>query len=122
MKSLEDLKRIRDSQAQKLGLRDQKNGFRVVVGMGTCGIAAGARSVLNSLVSEVSDKRLDNVTVTQVGCMGECALEPLVEVFDSNGNRTTYCHVDDKSAKKLINNHVVNGEVVKELLITNFKK
>jgi len=122
MKSLEDLKRIREEAARKMQMRDKKEGYRVVVGMATCGITAGARPVLNALVDEVNDRKLDNVTVTQVGCMGECALEPIVEVYDPSGTRSTYAKVKPQDAKKIIEQHVINGNVVKELLIENYRK
>ena len=122
MKSLEDLKRIREEAARKMQMRDKKEGYRVVVGMATCGITAGARPVLNTLVEEVAKQKLDNVTVTQVGCMGECALEPIVEVYDPDGNRSTYCKVDPAKAIRILNEHVVGGKVVDDLLIEKYKK
>jgi len=121
MKSLEDLKRIREEAAKKISIRDKKDGFRIVVGMATCGIAAGARLVLNALVDEVANHNLDNVTITQVGCMGECALEPIVEVYDPSGTRSTYCHVKAADAKKIVEQHVIGGNQVKELLRENFR-
>lgn len=122
MKSLEDLKKIREEAARKIHLRDVKDGYRIVVGMATCGIAAGARPVLNALVEEVSKRGLDNVTVTQVGCIGECALEPIVEVFDTNDNRYTYCKVKVADINKIIDQHVLGGKPVEEMLIAHFKK
>lgn len=122
MKSLEDLKKIREEAAKKMSMRNQKDGYRVVVGMATCGITAGARPVLNALVEEVAKRNLENVTVTQVGCIGECALEPIVEVFDTEGNRTTYCKVKASDAEKIISQHVINGQPVQELLISKFRK
>ena len=92
MKSLAELKKIREEAASKINLRTAKDGYRVV-GMATCGITAGARPVLAAFVDQVAAKNLDNVTVTQVGCLGECALEPVVEVFDAQGNRTTYADI-----------------------------
>ena len=123
MKSLDELKKIREAAAKKMNLRNEKTGcFRVVVGMATCGIAAGARPVLNGLVEEVEKRNLTNVIVTQVGCMGECALEPIVEVYDPQGNRSTYCKVKPENVSKIIEQHILNGKVVQELLIENFKK
>ena len=122
MKSLEDLKRIREQAAKKMSIRDEKDGYRVVVGMATCGITAGARPVLNRIVELVAEKDLSNVTVTQVGCIGECALEPIVEVYDPSGTRSTYCLVDPKKAEKIIEQHVIGGKVCEEYLIEKFKK
>ena len=122
MKSLEDLKRIREEAARKMQMRDKKEGYRVVVGMATFGITAGARPLLNKLVEEVADRKLDNVTVTQVGCMGECALEPIVEVYDPDGARSTYCKVDPAKAVRILEEHVIGGKVVDDLLIEKFRK
>lgn len=117
MKSLEDLKRIRDEAAKKLSLRNLKNGYRVVVGMATCGITAGARPVLNALVEEVSLRGLDNVIVTQVGCIGKCSLEPIVEVYNEKGDRFTYVRVKKEDAKRIIEEHIINNQVCTDLLI-----
>ena len=122
MKSLEDLKRIREEAAKKMNIRDKKDGYRVVVGMATCGITAGARPVLNKIVEEVDKRGLNNVTVTQVGCMGECALEPIVEVYDPSGTRSTYCKVNPEKAVKILEEHVIGGKVVEEYLIENYRK
>lgn len=121
MKSLEELKKIREEAAKKMTIRDKKDGYRVVVGMATCGITAGARPVLNALVEEVANRNLTNVTVTQVGCMGECALEPIVEVYDPTGTRSTYCKVKPADAIKIIEQHVIGGQPVKELLRENYR-
>ena len=122
MKSLEELKRIREEAAKKMNMRNQVDGYRVVVGMATCGIAAGARPVLNALVEEVAKRDLRNVTVTQVGCIGKCSLEPIVEVFDANGGRYTYCKVTANDASKIIEQHIINGTPVESMLISNYEK
>ena len=114
MKSLAELKKIREEAASKINLRDTKDGYRVVVGMATCGITAGARPVLAAFVDQVAAKNLNNVTVTQVGCLGECALEPVVEVFDAQGNRTTYAKVSVADVEVILDKHVIGGNVVTE--------
>jgi NADP-reducing hydrogenase subunit HndB len=114
MKSLAELKKIREEAASKINLRDKKDGFRIVVGMATCGITAGARPVLAAFVDQVAAKNLNNVTVTQVGCLGECALEPVVEVFDAQGNRTTYAKVSVADVEVILDKHVIGGNVVTE--------
>ena len=114
MKSLAELKKIREEAASKINLRTAKDGYRVVVGMATCGITAGARPVLAAFVDQVAAKNLNNVTVTQVGCLGECALEPVVEVFDSQGNRTTYAKVSVADVEVILEKHIVGGCVVTE--------
>lgn len=121
MKSLAELKKIREEAASKINLRDKKDGFRIVVGMATCGITAGARPVLGAFVDLVAAKKLDNVTVTQVGCLGECALEPVVEVFDAQGNRTTYAKVCVADVEVILDKHVIGGNVVTEKTLDYIK-
>ncbi len=104
MKSLEDLKKIREAAQNKMTMRmDDDQKYRIVVGMATCGIAAGARPVLNTIVEEVAKAKLP-VTVLQTGCIGMCTLEPIVEVFDKEDNKTTYVLVDAKKAKEIVKN------------------
>ena len=114
MKSLAELKKIREEAASRINLRDKKDGFRIVVGMATCGITAGARPVRAAFVDQGAAKNLNNVTVTQVGCLGECALEPVVEVFDAQGNRTTYAKVSVADVEVILDKHVIGGNVVTE--------
>jgi len=122
MKSLEDLKRIREEAKRKMSMRlDDEQKYRVVVGMATCGIAAGARPVLNALVEEVAHLNLP-VTVTQTGCIGMCSLEPIVEVFDKDGNKTTYVLMDADKAKEIALKHLKLDEIVSEYTIHNAKK
>lgn len=117
MKSLEDLKRIREQAKKKMTVRlEGEQKYRVVVGMATCGIAAGARPVLNELVEEVAKHNLP-VTVTQTGCIGCCSLEPIVEVFDREGNKTTYVYMDPKKARDIVQRHLINDQVVEEYTI-----
>jgi NADP-reducing hydrogenase subunit HndB len=121
MKSLADLKKMRDEISKKISLRETKNGLRVVVGMATCGITAGARPVLSKILEEVSKNELSNVTVTQVGCIGECALEPIVEVYDTFGTRTTYAKVTPEVATLIVESHLIKGEILNGYVISNFK-
>ena len=112
MKSLEELKKLREQAQSSIDLRVLKDGYRIVVGMATCGIAAGARPILAKFVEEVANRKLENVTVTQVGCIGECALEPIVEVYDKDNNRTTYGLVTVEDVNKIIDEHVLGGKVI----------
>lgn len=121
MKSLAELKKIREQAASKINLRTAKDGYRIVVGMATCGISAGARPVLAAFVDQVAEKELENVTVTQVGCLGECALEPVVEVFDAAGNRTTYAEVHVCDVATILEQHVIGGKVVTEKTLEAIK-
>ncbi|MFK5884170.1 MAG: (2Fe-2S) ferredoxin domain-containing protein [Candidatus Izemoplasma sp.] len=120
MKSLEDLKKLRESVQVKINMRGEKSGIRILVGMATCGISAGARPVMNRLMEEISDKKLDTVTVTPVGCIGECSIEPIVEVLDGDV-RTTYCRVDEKIAERIINEHIIGGKIVSDNVIGKFR-
>ncbi len=122
MKSLEDLIKIRDAAKNNMAMRsDDKQKYRVVVGMATCGIAAGARPVLNTLVEEVANQKLP-ATVLQTGCIGMCTLEPIVEVFDRDDNKTTYVLVDAKKAKEIAVRHLKNDEIIDEYTVGHYKK
>ena len=122
MKSLEELKAIRDKMKNNVNLREENgDNIRVVVGMATCGIAAGARPVLNAFTEEVAKRNLHNVTVTQTGCIGICQYEPVVEVIDANGEKTTYVKMTADKGAKVVTDHLVNGNVVSEYTIGNLK-
>ena len=118
MKSLAELQAIKEKMKNKVILREGTNDVRVVVGMATCGIAAGARPVLNALVEEVNALGLmDTVTVSQTGCIGICEFEPVVEVFEAGKEKVTYVKVDVEKAKKIANEHLKGGNVVAEYTI-----
>ena len=116
MKSLEDLKKMREEALKRVDMRDSEKDYRVVVGMATCGIAAGARPVLNKLVEETADKGY-NCTITQTGCIGMCVYEPIVEVYGKDGKHTTYVLVDPDKATRILEEHIGNGQVVEELTV-----
>ena len=119
MKSIADIKAIRDKMQSQIVVRDKEttDEIRVVVGMATCGISAGARPVFNTLVDEVSKRGLHNVMVSRTGCLGMCRLEPIVEVYVPGQDKVTYCHVDADKAKNIIANHIVNGNICTEYLV-----
>lgn len=118
MKSLEELAAIREKMQGKVNIRENGNdATRIVVGMATCGIAAGARPVLNKLVEEVTKRGLKNVMVTQTGCIGICQYEPVVEVYVPGKEKVTYVKMTDEKAVRIINDHIVNGNVVQEYTI-----
>lgn len=113
MKSLEELLAIRDKA--KAAMTDREgtgDGIRVVVGMATCGIAAGARPVLNAFVDEVAKRNLKNVTVAQTGCIGMCQYEPIVEVFEPGKEKVTYVQVTPEKVAEIVASHIVNGNPV----------
>lgn len=110
MKSLKELEEIRNKAIKKVGLRkERKDGTRIVVGMATCGIAAGARPVLNAFMEEVSKRKLTDITVNQTGCIGVCRLEPIVEVYEPGKEKITYVKMTPEKAVQVVNEHIVNG-------------
>ena len=118
MKSLAELKAIKDRMKDKVVLRDGLEGIRVVVGMATCGIAAGARPVLNAFVEGVNKEGLeDKVSVTQTGCIGICQYEPVVEVFEADKEKVTYVKMTPEKAQEVIEKHLKGGEVINEYTI-----
>ena len=118
MKSLAELKAIKDRVKNSVILREGSGEIRVVVGMATCGIAAGARPILNTLVEEVNNGGLSGkVTVSQTGCIGLCQLEPIVEVYEAGKEKTTYVKMTAEKAAKVIEQHIKNGKVVTEFTI-----
>jgi len=119
LKTLKELEAIRQSTMEKISLRkeDKDEAVRVVVGMATCGIAAGARPVLLTLMEEVERRHLRNVTVSQTGCIGMCRLEPMVDVMTPDGKKTTYVNVTPDKARMIVADHVVNGHPVIEYTI-----
>ena len=118
MKSLEELKAIREKMQAQLNLREEgENHTRVVVGMATCGIAAGARPVLNKFAELVQERKVPGVTVTQTGCIGICKYEPIVEIFEPGDKKTTYVHMTPDKAEEIVTRHLVGGQVVKEYVI-----
>lgn len=122
MKSLEELKKLRDESINNMEMRNTGKEIRVVVGMATCGIAAGARPVLNSFVEEIAKRNLKNIEVVQTGCIGMCTYEPIVEVFSPDKEKVTYVHVDAEKAKKIVAQHLVNGNVVREYTVGSVEK
>ena len=118
MKSLAELQAIKDRMKEKVILREGTNEIRVVVGMATCGIAAGARPVLASFVEAVSAEGLsDKVTVTQTGCIGICQFEPVVEIYEAGNKKTTYVKMTPEKAKTVVEKHLKGGNVVSEFTI-----
>ena len=118
MKSLEELKAIRDKVKSSVNVREENGDkVRVVVGMATCGIAAGARPVLTAFSEEVSKRNLQNISITQTGCIGICQYEPVVEIITPDSGKTTYVKMTPEKVAKIVNDHIVNGNVVVEYTI-----
>ena len=120
MKSLAELAAIKEKMQNKVVLREGSSDMRVVVGMATCGIAAGARPVLNAFVEEVNSLGLsDKVTVTQTGCIGICQFEPVVEIFEVGKEKVTYVKMTAEKVKEVAEKHLKGGKVVAEYTISN---
>ena len=121
MKTIEELKKLRDESLKKMTMRYVKDGFRIQVGMGTCGIASGARQILNAFLEQAEFHDLKNVTVTQVGCMGECAYEPMAEIIDEAGQSYIYCSLTIPMVRQIVERHIVNHQPIQKYLITERK-
>ncbi|MBQ8203504.1 MAG: (2Fe-2S) ferredoxin domain-containing protein [Clostridia bacterium] len=120
MKSLAELQAIKDKMKDKVVIREGVNETRVVVGMATCGIAAGARPVLNAFVEAVNEGGLaDKVTVSQTGCIGICQFEPVVEVHEAGKEKVTYVKMTAEKAKEVVEKHLKGGNVIAEYTISN---
>lgn len=118
MKSFEELMAIKEKMKDKVALRNAGDDVRIVVGMATCGIAAGARPVLNAFVEAVAEAGLsDKVTVTQTGCIGICQYEPVVEVFEEGKDKVTYVKMTAEKAARIVAEHIKGGKIVEEYTI-----
>ena len=123
MKSLEELKALREKMQAQVNIRDNDSDkIRVVVGMATCGIASGARPVLNELSKMVQDKGLsDKVTVTQTGCIGLCQYEPIVEVLQPGKEKVTYIKMTAEKADEVVEQHLIRGIALGKYTLANEK-
>lgn len=122
MKSLAELQAIKEKMQNKVALREGSGEMRVVVGMATCGIAAGARPVLSAFVEEVANANLTGkVTVSQTGCIGICQFEPVVEIYEAGKEKTTYVKMTPEKAKRVVEEHIKGGKVVAEYTFSNQK-
>jgi len=118
MKSLTELAAIKERMKQNATMReDGNNATRIVVGMATCGIAAGARAIINEVTAELARRDLEHVTVAQTGCIGMCRLEPIMDVIVPGHDPVTYVHLTPEKISKIISDHVVNGNPVQEYTI-----
>ncbi|MBR7184743.1 MAG: (2Fe-2S) ferredoxin domain-containing protein [Clostridia bacterium] len=120
MKSLAELAAIKERMKDKVAIREGSGALRVVVGMATCGIAAGARPVLGAFVEEINRAGLtEKVTVTQTGCIGICQYEPVVEVFEDGKEKVTYVKMTAEKAARVVAEHIKGGKIVEEYTIGN---
>jgi len=121
VKSLDELKDLREKAQKDIQNRETGDKAEVIVGMGTCGIAAGARDILQEIMKEIDKRDLD-VIVSQTGCIGMCEKEPLVDVKLPGEDRVTYGEVETSDASKIISSHVVNGSVVDDLVVARLEE
>lgn len=117
MKTIQELEEIRKKTLETLYVRKDRSGTRIVVGMATCGIAAGARPVLTAIMDEVRKNNLVDVVVAQTGCIGVCRLEPIVEVYKPGEEKVTYINMTPEKAIRVVREHVMLGKVVNEYTI-----
>lgn len=117
VKSLEDLKRIREEALEKRRLKTSTGNIQIIVAMGTCGIAAGARDTMKAILETIEEKNLTGITVSQTGCMGLCEKEPIVQVIVGEQPKVTYGKVDPDAARKILQEHVIDGKPVKGMTI-----
>lgn len=117
MKSLKDLEAIREKALQDMSLREKENKTRIVVGMATCGIAAGARPVMSAFVEELNKRSIHTASVSMTGCVGVCRYEPIADVIAPDGTKTTYINLDADKVKRIVVEHLVNGHIVSEYTI-----
>jgi NADP-reducing hydrogenase subunit HndB len=116
-KTSQQLQEIREATLAKITLKNDQT-HRILVGLATCGQAAGARPVYDELKKIVADKALNNVQVVQTGCIGLCRVEPIVEVLEKDGSKTTYINMNAEKIAKVIDEHIIGGKIVDEYTIT----
>lgn len=120
MKTLDELKAIRERMQSQVGLRSEgQNQTRIVVGMATCGIASGARPVLTALSDAVQTKNLLNISVEQTGCIGLCQYEPIVEVMEPGKDKVTYVKMTPEKVQEVVEQHLIRGQVVNKYTISS---
>ncbi|MDR1943779.1 MAG: (2Fe-2S) ferredoxin domain-containing protein [Synergistaceae bacterium] len=116
IKSLEDLRKIKERARGETSARHE-SGTQIIVGMGTCGIAAGARTVMTAILDEIAKRGLHDVSVMQTGCIGMCQKEPLVDIIRPGEARVTYGNVKPENVPTIISEHLVNGRIVNDLVV-----
>ncbi len=122
MKSLAELQAIKEKMKDKVALREGSSDIRIVVGMATCGIAAGARPVLSKFVEQINEKGLaGRVTVSQTGCIGLCQYEPIVEVYEAGKEKVTYIGMTPDKVEKIVDEHIKGGKIVADYVLKDIK-
>jgi len=117
VKSLEDLKKLREEALEKRKMKTAEGKAHVIVGMGTCGIAAGARDTMKAILEFIETQNLSGVVVTQTGCIGQCEKEPIVQVVIGDQAKVTYGKVNAETARRIMKEHVESGSIVQDHVI-----
>ena len=117
MKTLADLKKIREQAQKNMSLRESNNRIKIVIGMGTSGIAMGAREVMKTFLNEIANRKIDDVLVTQTGEKGLSSMEPVVDIIEEGKPTITYGLVNSEKAKRIVSEHIVNGKVIEEFVV-----
>lgn len=117
IKSIEDLKRIKEEALKRQELKSASGQKQIIVGMGTCGIAAGARDTMKAILEKIEKDNLSGIVVTQTGCIGVCEMEPIVQVQIGDSPKVTYGKVTNDIAARIIDEHVLAGQIVKENIV-----
>ena len=117
VKTLEDLKKLREEALEKRRVKTSSGNIQIIVGMGTCGIAAGARDTMKAILDTIQNDNLSGIVVTQTGCIGMCEKEPIVQVVVGDQPKVTYGKVNGQVAKRIMQEHVVGGKVVAEAVV-----
>ncbi len=117
VKSLEELMKIKEEALQNIKMRESGKRGKIVVAMGTCGIAAGAKDTLKAIVEDLNELKIDDISVVQSGCMGLCEVEPTIEVSLEGQEPIVYGHVTPENAKRIIRSHILEGKVVSDLIV-----
>lgn len=120
LKSMEELQKIRDAAKAKIDLRataESEDKIVIRVGMATCGIASGARETMRAIIDEIAKQNIPNISVTQTGCMGYCAEEPIIEVISKEMPSVIYGHVNEERAREIVKEHILNGRLLQNAII-----
>ena len=119
IKNLADLNAVKEKAKRKLEIKPEESGrIRIVVGMATCGIAAGSTPVMLALKKEAASRKLKNIEVSQVGCIGLCEYEPIVEIFEAGKEKVTYVKMNEAKAKEVMESHISGGKIIEGYTIT----
>jgi len=117
-KTLEELEKIRNTTIEQINIRTGKVGYKVAVGMATCGIAAGSRSIVLKFMDQLEKYNLTSVTIAQIGCIGQCENEPIVEVHSPDGEKVVYIKMDVDKVERVVEEHLKNGKIIYEYTTT----